>query len=137
MTSNHADVVFQRLTKNLSYIEVLTHARIYLLKKCVSELVARQLYSPTYCAAVDITLCNQNMQIPFTKLEPNLDTILRKTVNTYLREGDGEASACTPLEHALLHGYTLNHAIFMYVNRHHCHHCTLFSFRFPKTFQKY
>lgn len=120
-----ADVVLQSLTKNFSYIEVLTHDRIYLQKKrSVSELVTRQLYSPTYCAAV--TLCNQNMQIPFTKLEPNLDTILRKTVNTYLREGDGEASACTPLEHALLHGYTLNHAIFMYVNHHHCHHCTLF-----------
>ena len=51
---------------------------------------------------------------PFAKLEPNMDGILRKTVDSYLRDANGESEQCTPLEHALLHGYTLNQAISMY-----------------------
>eukprot|EP00037_Helgoeca_nana_P023579 m.245181 g.245181 ORF g.245181 m.245181 type:complete len:167 (-) comp26396_c0_seq1:2194-2694(-) len=58
-----------------------------------------------------------NELMPFTKLEPELDTILQLRIENYLGSAEDQRDGFTPLEHAIVYGYSLNNAITLYTRR--------------------
>eukprot|EP00038_Savillea_parva_P007986 m.173822 g.173822 ORF g.173822 m.173822 type:complete len:167 (-) comp13744_c0_seq1:244-744(-) len=62
-------------------------------------------------------LVSWNELLPFTKLEPNLETILELRIGNYLGDAEDQREGFTPLEHAIVYGYSLNSAISLYTRR--------------------
>mmetsp|Transcript_24628 Transcript_24628/g.64202 ORF Transcript_24628/g.64202 Transcript_24628/m.64202 type:complete len:165 (-) Transcript_24628:64-558(-) len=62
----------------------------------------------------DLVSCTE--LLPFEKVEPHLDEILELQIGDYLGDGNEGRACSTPLEHAMVHGYSLNKALAQYLS---------------------